>query len=123
MLLAVVGFCSPGHGRRPAAGAAVPDTVRVVQDADSTREQLRNILRTYPRLGGEILRRDPSLMSRADYMAPYPQLAQFLAQHPEIPRNVEFYFDGYRAGRAGIGSIPSTRRSACCSAGWRDSWW
>ena len=43
----------------------------------------------------EILRRDPSLMSRADYMAPYPQLAQFLAQHPEIPRNVEYYFEGY----------------------------
>jgi hypothetical protein len=66
-----------------------------MQDASSTREQLRSILRTYPEAVGEILRRDPSLMSRADYMASYPQLAQFIAQHPEIPRNVEYYFDGY----------------------------
>jgi hypothetical protein len=29
-------------------------------------------------------------------MASYPQLAQFVAQHPEIPRNVEYYFDGYQ---------------------------
>ncbi len=70
----------------------------------------------------EILRRDPSLMSRADYMAPYPQLAQFLALHPEIPRNVEYYFEGYDGWGAGISSIRSTRRSVCCSAGWRDSW-
>jgi Na+-transporting methylmalonyl-CoA/oxaloacetate decarboxylase gamma subunit len=65
------------------------------QDADDVREQLRAILQTYPRAVGEVLRRDPSLMGRADYMASYPQLAQFIAQYPEIPRNVEFYFDSY----------------------------
>ena len=96
VLLAVVGFCSPATAAaQQPAPPPVPDTIRVVQDAESTREQLRNILRTYPDSVGEILRRDPSLMSRADYMAPYPQLAQFLAQHPEIPRNVEYYFEGY----------------------------
>ncbi len=67
----------------------------MVQDAENTREQLRSILRTYPDAIAEILRRDPSLMGRADYMASYPQLAQFLALHPEIPRNVEYYLDGY----------------------------
>ena len=94
VFLAVVGFCSPAAAQPPAP-APVPDTIRVVQDAESTREQLRAILRTYPETVGEILRRDPSLMSRADYMAAYPQLVQFLAQHPEIPRNVEYYLEGY----------------------------
>jgi hypothetical protein len=96
VLMAIVGFCSPATAAAQPP-APVPDTVRVVQDADSTREQLRNILRTYPDSVAEILRRDPSLMSRADYMAPYPQLVQFLEQHPEIPRNVEYYFDGYQS--------------------------
>lgn len=104
-LLAVVGFCGPDRAAAqqpsaPAAPAAVAapteaEMVRVVQDANQTREQLRQILDMYPDAVGEIFQRDPSLMSRADYMAPYPQLQQFLAQHPEIPRNVEYYFEGF----------------------------
>jgi hypothetical protein len=101
-LLAVVGLCGPAAAAAqqtatPAPAAAQPgiETVRMVQDAEHTREQLRAILQMYPDAVAEILRRDPSLMSRADYMAAYPQLQQFLAQHPEITRNVEYYFDRY----------------------------
>lgn len=96
MVLAVVGFChpAPAQAQEPAPPVRT-ENVRVVRDAESTREELRAILRTYPNAVGEILRRDPSLMSRPDYMASYPQLTQFLAQHPEIPRNVEYYLDGY----------------------------
>jgi hypothetical protein len=93
-LMAVLGFC----GATPAAARQAvppPDNVRVVQDADWVRNQLHDILRSYPRSVGEILRRDPSLMARTDYMAAYPHLVAFLEQHPEIPRNVEFYFEGY----------------------------
>jgi hypothetical protein len=67
----------------------------LVQDAEIVRDRLQDILRGYPRSVGEILRRDPSLMNRADYMAPYPQLAAFLTAHPEEERNVEYYFEGY----------------------------
>ncbi len=96
VLLAVVGFCSPAPAAAQLpATARGPDTIRVVQDAESTREQLRAILGAYPEAVGEIFRRDPSLMANVDYMASYPQLAQFLAQHPEIPRNVEYYLEGY----------------------------
>lgn len=97
-LLAVVGFCGPASAaaRQPAAPAAPRpiETVRV-QDAHQTREQLRQILSMYPDAVAEILRRDPSLMSRADYMAAYPQLQQFLSQHPDVARNVEYYLEGY----------------------------
>lgn len=100
MLVAVVGFCNPGPAAAQPPAAPVPapigaETVRVVQDAESTREQLRAVLNTYPDAVAEVLRRDPSLMTRADYMASYPQLRDFIAQHPEIPRNVEYYFEGY----------------------------
>jgi hypothetical protein len=100
LLLAVVGFCSPApaEARQPAQ-APGSDNVRVVQvlEAEDVREQLRAILQSYPRAVGEVLRRDPTLMSRPDYMASYPQLAPFLAAHPEVQRNVEFYLEGYGA--------------------------
>jgi hypothetical protein len=94
-VLAVAGFCSPAPAAAQPPPAPAPETVRVVQDAQHTREQLRAILEMYPDSVGEILRRDPSLMARPDYMAAYPQLSQFLSAHPEIPRNVEFYLEGY----------------------------
>jgi hypothetical protein len=98
LLMAVLGFCAPAEARQAAAQAPAPAAAvdaALVQDAEVVRDRLQDILRGYPRSVGEVLRRDPTLMSRADYMASYPQLTAFLAQHPEIQRNVEFYFEGY----------------------------
>ena len=93
VLAGVVGFCSP------AAAQTTPQRDEPVVErpltAEATREDLRLILDKYPRSVGEILRRDPSLLTRPDYTATYPDLAAFLAQHPEVARNVEFYFEGY----------------------------
>jgi hypothetical protein len=78
-----------------APAVAIPPVYQVQTDASTVREQLQDVLRQYPPNVGEVLRRDPSLMSRADYIAPYPQLAGFLQVHPEISRNPSFYFGGY----------------------------
>ncbi len=95
VLVALLGFCSPAAAQ-PGAVAPRPDTVAVRQPtAEDTRDDLREILQKYPNSVGEILRRDPSLMARADYMTAYPDLATFLGQHPEVARNVEFYFEGF----------------------------
>jgi len=61
-------------------------------DARETREQLQRLLRNYPPALGEVLQRDPTLLSRTDYLAPYPALVAFLAQHPEVARNPSFFF-------------------------------
>lgn len=101
VILTVVGYCSPAAAQtipeRPGQIAVVPPA------AEDTRETLRLLLQQYPRSVGEVLRRDPSLMARQDYMAPYPELARYLEAHPEIARNVEFYFEGF-------GSWPSSRQ-------------
>ena len=94
MLVALLGFCSPPP---PRAGRTARRTPSGRPTAEDTRDDLRAILEKYPHSVGEILRRDPSLMARADYMAAYPDLVTFLDQHPEIPRNVEFYFEGFAA--------------------------
>jgi hypothetical protein len=97
----------PGASPAQPGQAGAPQTVMVPvyqtpQSARDVREQLHEILRAYPPSVGEVLGRDPSLMSRADYMAPYPQLLGFLQQHPEILRNPSFYlgqFDYYNYPR------------------------
>ena len=107
-MLALIAFCAPDLASAQAApGAPAAPAARAAQaaqaapaapaalDAEETRDTLRRILDAYPRSVPEVLRRDPSLMGRADYMASYPQLAEFIAAHPDIPRNVEFYFAGY----------------------------
>jgi len=61
------------------------------QDARETRERLNNIFEQYPPSVREVLRIDPTLMYRADYLANYPALAAFLEQHPEIAHNPSFF--------------------------------
>ena len=45
---------------------------------------------------GEIIQRDPSLLTKPEYMSAYPALIAFLEQHPEVTRNPGFYFGTYQ---------------------------
>ena len=63
--------------------------------ANETREQLQRLLRQYPPAVAEVLQRDPSLLNRPDYLAPYPALVAFLNQYPEVPRNPSFFFGDF----------------------------
>jgi hypothetical protein len=56
-----------------------------------TREMLRQIMRQYSPTLGEVFRMDPVLMTNQEFLAPYPKLAAFLAQHPEIVHNPSFF--------------------------------
>src|SRR4051812_31594463 len=55
--------------------------------ARETRDWFRKVLEQYPPSVREVLRIDTSLLSRPDYLATYPALAQFLEQHPEVAHN------------------------------------
>jgi hypothetical protein len=95
-LAALVGLSSPAAAQTGLERADQQIAERQqAPSAEDTRDDLRLILEKYPHSVGEILRRDPSLMAKADYMAAYPDLAAFLVQHPEVARNVEFYFEGF----------------------------
>ena len=102
ILAAVLGFCTPAAAQTTAtaqtpARITQPETQVIINppNAEDTRQDLRQVLELYPYSVGEILRRDPTLMGRADYLASYPRLAEFIAQHPEVQRNAEYYFDGF----------------------------
>lgn len=72
-------------------------------NADETRQKLHELFRQYPPSVYEVLRVDPSLLTSSDYLKPYPALATFLQQHPEIARTPSYFIGefNYRPPRAG----------------------
>ncbi len=68
------------------------------ETAERTRERLRVILRHYPPSVTDVLRIDSGvLLTNQATLNTYPELAAFLAQHPEIARNPSYFFGEYRS--------------------------
>jgi hypothetical protein len=63
------------------------------QRAEQTREMLDRILEKYPPSVGRVFKLDPSLMSMPAYLAPYPELSAYLAEHPEVVRNAGYFLE------------------------------
>ena len=77
---------------QPAPGAVAGRLVIVENtDAGEIRSRLNEILANYSPSLGRVLKLDPTLLANADYLAPYPALAQFLAQHPEVGRDPGYF--------------------------------
>jgi len=82
---------TPAPEAQPAAPAPAPAQFGPAVNADQTRDQLRQLFDRLPPSLHDVLRTDPTLLSSADYLAPYPELASFLAQHPEVAHNPAYY--------------------------------
>jgi hypothetical protein len=61
------------------------------QPAWQTRGELQRLLTQYPPSLPQVLRLDHSLLTNESYLAAYPGLAAFLAQHPEVVHNPSFF--------------------------------
>jgi hypothetical protein len=62
-------------------------------NAHEARQHLQEMLQQYPPTLGTVLAIDPTLLDSDAYLQPYPQLATFIAQHPDIAHNPGFYFE------------------------------
>jgi hypothetical protein len=71
--------------------ATTATTAIDINDSHQTREELKRLLDRYPPELGKVLKLDPTLLNDKDYLASYPALAQFVAQHPEIAHNPRFF--------------------------------
>jgi hypothetical protein len=79
------------HPAAPAGTAPIAATVPSDKDVAANQAELIRLLRLSPTLT-TVIAHDPSLLSNEEYVAHNnPQLAAFLAAHPEIARNPEFY--------------------------------
>jgi hypothetical protein len=104
VLTASLAFATPGFAqqqRRPADPASVPrDSTSVTAvgvSAEETRRDFEELLKQYPPSLPRVLRLDPSLLASAEYLKPYPALAAFLGEHPEVVHNPGFFLSQYDA--------------------------
>ena len=79
------------------------------RNAEQTRERLREVLDQYPPSVTQVLRLDPSLLTKPDYLTTYPSLAVFLAQHPEVAHNPVFFLGDARLNSADGGRSQAIR--------------
>jgi hypothetical protein len=79
-------------GTATRARAQAPPPVYQNVNAGQTQGELQRLLDQYPPTLRAVIQLDPSLLEREDYLAPYPALAAFLQQHPEVIRDPSFYF-------------------------------
>ncbi|MBW3670245.1 MAG: hypothetical protein KY432_01085 [Acidobacteria bacterium] len=68
------------------------------------RSQFTSLLVRHPRNVATVLAHDPLLLQNDSFLARYPEIAQFVATHPEIRDNPSYYLFEFR-GRVGDKSI------------------
>ena len=103
---------SPATAQPPAVEAQTPPSPPALsQNAKETRQQFYRVLDQYPPALGRVLRLDPTLMTNQAYLASYPNVATFVAQYPDIPRNPSFYLERYDANY-NYPEPPDARREA-----------
>jgi hypothetical protein len=104
LLLAVLAAAQtrPAAPAKPAATAPTNQDLQREADAmAATQEQLIKLLRLSPTLTS-VVAHDPSLLANQEYVSRNnPQLAQFLAAHPEVVRNPEYYLFTHLDGQGG----------------------
>ncbi len=79
------------QAQTPAQNAPAVAGPATQEDLGATQQQLMQLLRVSPMLA-DVVSSDPSLLADQQYVAKSnPELAAFLAQHPEIGRNPSFW--------------------------------
>lgn len=99
----------PAFAQQKPAPIAAPAAPPTDEELVATRQQLLALLKMSPTLT-EVVESDPTLLADQEYIArTNPQLAQFLAQHPEVARNPDFYLFANLPGARG-GHVDRLRR-------------
>jgi hypothetical protein len=84
----------------PASAAAAVEQPRAPRgqrmDAPATRQALMEVLEKHPPSVGRVLKLDASLMQNESFLAAYPELRDFLREHPEVPQNAGFFLEPVR---------------------------
>lgn len=71
--------------------AITTNTSTTSADSNELREDFSKLLRQRPSELATILVLDPTLLSNEAFLSGYPDLAKFVAEHPEVRRNPRYY--------------------------------
>lgn len=81
----------PNKPQQPAPAITKGALLESDRDVASLQDEMIKLLKQSPKLT-TVVARDPSLLSDQEYVAKNnPQLAAFLASHPEVARNPDYY--------------------------------
>jgi hypothetical protein len=94
LVIALPGTALAQRGRGTVRVERAADGELAASDARRVWAELQELLLEHPPSLRTVLQADPSLLDRADYLAPYPRLAEFIKRHPEVARD-----PGYFIGR------------------------
>ena len=100
MLTTLPAGTAAGQPARAVAPRDAPPAVVDERTARETRDRLREVLDQYPPSVAQVLRLDPSLLTKQDYLSLYPSLATFLGQHPDVAHNPVFFLGDARLNGA-----------------------
>lgn len=75
--------------------ATAPPSGRL-PSSQETRTDFSQLLRQSPSELGTILALDPTLLSNEAFLTGYPELATFVAAHPEVRRNPKFFLEAFQ---------------------------
>lgn len=78
---------TPEAAETPTEDAGIPSPDRHYE----VRNQLTRLLQNHPDELWMILKLDPALLTNDAFMSGYPEVQEFVAKHPEIPKNPRFY--------------------------------
>jgi hypothetical protein len=93
-----------------AAASPAPVQLQSRQPSEQLREAFTEMLRRHPPALGRVLKLDPALMSNEAYLAPYPEVAAFLRQYPEVARNPSYFLE--QVNISTYGNYTSDREAA-----------
>ena len=62
------------------------------EEAFEVRQELRDVLALYPTTLTDVVQLDPVLLTDNTFLEPYPALAAFLVDHPEVVHNPIYFF-------------------------------
>lgn len=82
---------APEAATTTAAAGSTSDVPQL--DSRHTREELKQLLDRHPREVGVVLKLDPTLFRNEQWMATYPELQAFVANHPDVPQNASYYLE------------------------------
>ncbi|HKS22779.1 MAG TPA: hypothetical protein VJZ76_08280 [Thermoanaerobaculia bacterium] len=94
LILTLMAALAGGVSAQPATTTAAPAPVPPIEEAQTrqqVREQFTRLLSQHPSEVAPLVTIDPTLLSNDPFLARYPELAQYVAAHPEIRRNPHYF--------------------------------
>jgi len=94
LILTLMAALAGGVSAQPATTTTAPAPAPPLEEAQTrqqVREQFTRLLSQHPSEVAPLVTIDPTLLSNDPFLARYPELAQYVAAHPEIRRNPHYF--------------------------------